>query len=537
MNRTCLTVLCWAALFRAAGQPAAPVAISLGGYSESLHAPARVATGPEGAVYVTDPQAGQVVVFDPFGRRVATRDGFARPLGIAVDEQGRIYLAEEAWGRVSVFDAGWNLLGKLGSGDGEFQLPNHIALGPGSSDRAVYVSDSKANAVKVYIGAAPSFQFGTPGGGDGQFDFPAGLCVGTNGEVFVVDQNNDRVQVFDRAGGFMRAFSLGSSRPSGRAQAACLDPLGRFYVADAFQGLVKVFDAASGTALSSLGGFGPLPGQLASPAGLALDPLNRLFVASANHARVELYGVDAFLHLTSQPAGSTVAAGTDLVFRVVPGGVTGFTCQWLKNGRALDSATNTALGIAGAGGDDTGGYSVVVTHGSETFTSGVTRVAVLLAPRLLSSPQSLTVLRGSNVVLAAIAEGSALHFQWQLNGLNVEGATHSTLPLPDVQTFQAGLYSVEVSNAVGRVLSAPATLTVLTPPAVMEIVSSAMATNQWFHLVLNADPGFGYWLEASGDLRLWQTLTNFTPEAGLFEFTDTDAARLWNRFYRLRWEP
>jgi hypothetical protein len=64
-----------------------------------------------------------------------------------------------------------------------------------------------------------------------------------------------------------------------------------------------------------------------------------------------------------------------------------------------------------------------------------------------------------------------------------------------------------------------------------------MDTNQSFHLILNADPGFGYSIDASSDLVQWQSLTNFVQDAGLFEFIDADATNFWNRFYRLRWVP
>ncbi len=537
MKGICIALLFGMAVFNAPGQNVPPLATSLGNYTESLQAPARVATDSEGRLYVTEPKAGQVVVFDAFGRHVATRGGFARPLGIAIDPQGNIYLAEEASGSVSVFNPQWSFLYKLGIGDGEFQLPNHIAVGPVSSGQRIYVSDSKANAIKVYAGAALTSQFGSAGQGDGQFDFPTGICVSTNGEAFVVDQNNDRCQVFNSGGTFLRAFNLGASNPSGRSQAAFLDKTGRLYVADTFQGMVKVFDAETGGILSTVGAFGAFPGQLASPAGLVLDPFNRLFITSANSRRVELYGLDAFLHLTTQPAEGLIAAGTNLILTTTSGGTGPFTYQWLKDGNAVSSATNATFTIASAEANNSGAYSVVLAGPSGTVTSGVTHVVVMVPPRIISQPQTQTVLRGATLTLEVLADGSALSYQWRLNGLNIEGANASTLSLQDLQTFQAGVYSVLVSNAVGTVLSAPASLTVMVPPSVMEIVSSTMATNQLFHLTLNTDPGFGYSLDVSSDLVQWQPLANLGPDGGLFEFIDFNSTNFWNRFYRLRWMP
>ena len=165
---------------------AAPNVTPLGALSAQLRGPARVAADADGNLYVTDPSAGRVVMFDAFGQQVAVHDGFAGPLAIAVAGDGRIYLSEEKNGGVSVFDARWNLLYQLGAGANEFQLPCHLAVDAQAPD-TVYVSDSKANLVRVFTGTNQVAKFGSAGIGNGQFDFPAGLAVRANGEVFVVD--------------------------------------------------------------------------------------------------------------------------------------------------------------------------------------------------------------------------------------------------------------------------------------------------------------------------------------------------------------
>ena len=224
------------------GQAAAPATTALGSFSQQLRGPVRVASDAAGRIYVTDRTAGQVLVFDAFGRPVSVKAGLAAPLAIAVDASGRVYVGEEQNGNVSVFDAQWNLLFRLGQGDGEFALPSHIALDPATG--TAFVCDSAANRIKTYQGSQPGLAFGGYGSGPGQFDLPAGVWVSPAGEVFVVDQNNNRVQVFDRTGGFKRLFSLKTSGGggglgsdiSGRFQGITGDDNGRLYVADSFQG-------------------------------------------------------------------------------------------------------------------------------------------------------------------------------------------------------------------------------------------------------------------------------------------------------------
>ena len=536
-GKSLLAAVCCAVALGASAQPAPPVAVSLGAYAQSLQSPARIAVDAAGRAYVTDPQAGQVVVFDAFGRPIATHSGFARPLGIAVDVQGKIYLAEEGAGSVSVFSDQWNLLYKLGQGNGELQLPNHIALDAWAAGNTVYVSDSKANTVRVYVGTKLDHTIGSGGTSLGKFDFPSGVCVSTSNEVFVVDQGNDRIQVFGPTGNFLQAFYLGSTAVSGRSQAAFLDAAGRIFVADSFQGIVKVFNRTSGALLANVGSFGKLPGQLDSPAGLALDNLNRLFVTSANTHRVELYGLDSFIHLTIEPASVTIAAGTNLTLRALTGGAGNFTYQWLKNGSVIAGATNGTLTILGVTLSHAGNYSVVVSGPAGTFTSSAAAVMVVAPPKILSEPASLTVLRGSNAVFTVGAEGTALNYQWLFGGSSIADATNDTLVLASVEPFQAGFYSVRISNLIGAIISAPASLTVTVPPAIMEIANSSMDTNQLFHLTVNADLGFVYSLDASTNLFDWEPLLNFTNDLGLIEFIDADSTNYWNRFYRLRWLP
>ncbi len=287
----------------------APTVTSLRSYRDLLHAPARIAIDAANRLYVTDSAAGRVLVRDQYGRLVKISPRLHRPLGIAVDAVGFIYVGEEGSGSVTVFDPNWTPVRRLGRGDGEFELPNHIAIDPSGP---VYVADSAANVVKQY---SPSGQLllviGAPGTFDGQFSFPTGLCVAANGELFVADQDNVRLQVFGTGGRFLRKIRLTSGMlgGGGRIQGITIDGLGRVYVADAFQDVVRVL-AADGTTLPAIGAFGSGPGQLLNPASVAIDRHNRLFVVSGGNARVDVYGLDAFSDPHVLPAQFSVRPAT-----------------------------------------------------------------------------------------------------------------------------------------------------------------------------------------------------------------------------------
>lgn len=274
---------------------AMPTVTALRSDARLLASPARLAVDSEERRYVTDPPRGRMVVRDVRGRLVRVVEGLGRPLGVAVDGFGVAYVGDELTGSVLLFDSGGHFLRKLGQGDGEFALPNHIAVDPGTG--VVYVADSGANEVKAFRDGMVVTRFGGTGSAAGQFSFPTGIHASAAGEIFVADQNNDRVQVFDREGTFLRCFGKGggmSLKPRfGRVQGLTGDTSGRVYVADAFQGTVKVFDAA-GVFLGAIGQFGDRTGELQLPQSLAVDSNNRLLVASTGNSRIEVFGLDAF---------------------------------------------------------------------------------------------------------------------------------------------------------------------------------------------------------------------------------------------------
>jgi hypothetical protein len=274
-----------------------PAVVALATHGNSLAAPGRVAVDALGRSYTTEPTAGRVVVRDAWGRWVGMKEGFLRPLAVAVGVTGDILVSELGTRSVSVYDSDWNLQYKLGQGEGEFVLPNDLALGPLGD--VVYVSDGGAHQIRLYDlpGGALRGTLGGPGSGIGQFNFPAGLYVSGAGEVFVADQNNDRIQVFAADGSVLRCFGrsggMALNNKFGRLLGLTGDALGRLYVADGFQGQVRVFDS-EGVELAAVGTFGAGAGELATPMGLAIDSYGRLLVGSVNNRRLERFGLDAY---------------------------------------------------------------------------------------------------------------------------------------------------------------------------------------------------------------------------------------------------
>jgi hypothetical protein len=83
------------------------------------------------------------------------------------------------------------------------------------------------------------------------------------------------------------------------------------------------------------------------------------------------------------------------------------------------------------------------------------------SPVIVSQPTNQTVAAGDTAIFSVTANGTPpLSYQWNFNGTNLSGATHTSLTLTNVQMTQAGNYAVLVTNAYGSALSSNALLIV-----------------------------------------------------------------------------
>lgn len=130
--------------------------------------------------------------------------------------------------------------------------------------------------------------FGAFGSGPGQFDHPLGAGVGENGNVWIVDAINDRVQEWSTAGAFVRAFgSTGTARGQFRLPEDVEVRGGYVYVSDCYGQRVQRFDVA---ALKPAGEFTTAGGvRLTCPEGLDAGPGGEVWVADTFNDRVVAY--------------------------------------------------------------------------------------------------------------------------------------------------------------------------------------------------------------------------------------------------------
>lgn len=180
--------------------------------------------------------------------------------------------------------------------------------------------------------------------------------------------------------------------------------------------------------------------------------------------------------ITAQPQSQTVTTGANVTFTVTATGTVPLSYEWLFNGAPISGATSSSLTLNNVQTSLAGNYSVRVSNSAGSLTSASARLTVNPpsgAPAITAQPQSQTVTAGANVTFTVTAAGTApLRYEWLFNGAPIAGATSSSLALNNVQTSQAGNYSVRVSNTAGSVTSASARLTVNPQSTALTITAS-----------------------------------------------------------------
>lgn len=164
-----------------------------------------------GLLYVSDAAARKVVVTDLKGVFIRSIGGagdaegaFNLPVAMAINSKGHLLVADAFSARIQIFDGSGGFLSKFGTrGDapGDFQLIKSIAVD--SSDN-IYVVDGRAHNISIFneqgglLLVMGGFYASTLTGklAPGGFSLPVGIDIDSTDKIYVVDQMNARVQVF-----------------------------------------------------------------------------------------------------------------------------------------------------------------------------------------------------------------------------------------------------------------------------------------------------------------------------------------------------
>jgi hypothetical protein len=226
--------------------------------------------------------------------------------------------------------------------------------------------------------------------------------------------------------------------------------------------------------------------------------LNLLNVTPTNAG---LYGV-----VVSNPAGSTPSAAASLIVQFPPiitvqpqpattirdqgatfsvmvgGGTPPFGYQWQFGGVNISGATNSVLVLTNVQASQAGNYAVRVFNTAGSVISPSAALTVLIPATITQPPTNRTVTAtyntngyynptGATFTVGAVGTGT-LRYQWRFNGVDIPGATSSTLLVTNITPANEGPYFAVVNDDIGPATSPAATLTVLTPPVFVSLPPS-----------------------------------------------------------------
>jgi DNA-binding beta-propeller fold protein YncE len=244
----------------------------------------------QGRVFVSDTLRREVIAFDVregkfFEIGTQSPGELAKPIGLDVDSVGNLYVCDNSLKQVFVFDRDGTYLRRIGEPE-MFDRPSGLAVNPEGNQVSV-VDTGGVNSDRHLLRT-----ISRRGDADGELNLPRDAAIGADGNLYVVDGGNFRVQVFTQQGDFVRNFGA-VGRQAGqfsRPKGIDVDREGNVYVADTAFGNFQIFDP-SGQLLLAVGERNSTPGpaKFMLPAGLAVDEDGRIYMVDQYFRKVDVF--------------------------------------------------------------------------------------------------------------------------------------------------------------------------------------------------------------------------------------------------------
>ncbi len=264
-----------------------------------LIGPYGIAIDSKGLVYVADQRVGAIFIFNTENPRYAAHpERLRRPTSAgstaspSMTTTGSLSpTAKCTASSSSIPSTRWRTRSPRG-----WWIPVGLAID--TTNRFLYVVDTQQDQVIVYdadtlkllrrIGTGGKTHYLTT---PGDFGAPQGVAVDGDGNVYVTDTLNNRVEIFDADGNFISQFGKAGDGPGyfARPKGIAVDSDGHIWVADDMQDRLQVFNR-EGQLLTYIGsGHGELPGQFKALVGVAIDKQNRVFTTEQEPGRLQVF--------------------------------------------------------------------------------------------------------------------------------------------------------------------------------------------------------------------------------------------------------
>jgi hypothetical protein len=493
----------------------------------------------------------------------ATNAAIDQPYGVALDGSGNIFIADQGNNRVRKVDTTGTITTVAGNGTigyaGDGALATNASLnGPYdvTVDNAgnLFIADVGNNVIRkvdangTITTVAGNGHSGYSGDGgsatNARLDHPFSVCADASGNLFISDSFNNCIRKVDQTGNITTVAGTGAASFSGDHTLAtnatvdnpfgvAVDAIGDIYIADLGNNRIRMVDtngiittvAGNGTATFSGDGGQAISAGVDQPYGLAVDASGNVFVSDIVNNCVRRIGTNGIITTVAgnrsagfsgdggpatqasvnQPYGIAVSASDNLVI----------ADRNNNRVRSVNLDGPQTLVLPGVSLNNAGSYSVIISNEWGSVTSSVATLAISSPPVVSTQPQSLRVTNGNSAAFSISAAGTGtLAYQWRKNGTNlsnvgtISGVGTANLAFSATSTNDSGSYTVVVTNTLGSLTSAVATLTVAWPPAITVQPQSVTLTN-------GSSASFTVAATGAGPISfLWQSNGVFLADGG-----------------------
>jgi sugar lactone lactonase YvrE len=227
----------------------------------------------DGKLYVVDTGGARLVRFDLVAQHYDVLRGsgagvFQRPINITIDSDGTKYVCDAGRKRMMVLDADDNFIASFGQRHGIKPVDCAVV---GDVLHVVDISAHRVVTLDKHDGRLIN-SFGRPGSKPGEMFHPTNIDVGPDGDLFIVETSNFRVQRFTPTGEHRRLYGAIGDGPGkfARPKGLAIDRVGRIFVGDSAFENVQVFNP-DGQLLMYFGSNQTPPLRLNLPAGISID--------------------------------------------------------------------------------------------------------------------------------------------------------------------------------------------------------------------------------------------------------------------------
>ncbi len=410
----------------------------------SLYFPSGVALDASGNLYIADTYNNRIREVDANGiiTTVAGKSGSSYSGDGGMATNANLYfpsgVAFDAIGNLFIADYGNNRIRKV------------------STNRIITTIAGKSSG--------PSYSGDGGAATNANLYYPSGVCFDALGNLYIADTQNNRIRELNTNGIITTVAGKGTTGFSGDGGTAtnasvwypagiAFDTAGNLYVADQNNNRIREIQ---------LGGFPTitLTNVSVNKAG------NYSVIITSQYgsvtSAVATLTVAAPPAIIIQPASQAVAVGTNASFTVAVAGSGPFDYEWFYAGtNLLQSGTNSTFTLVGVSTNNAGNYSVAISNAYGSVTSRVATLTFALPPVVTIQPVSQTNLAGTAVsfgIAVTAVNAGPFTYQWQFDGTNlpnniITSVAVGNLGYPNGMAFDTfgNLYVADYSSIIRRV--------------------------------------------------------------------------------------